>query len=393
MRQVVLLLAVTLAPRLALAIPDYCYDYNDGDRDGFVYGRTGAVCPRDDCDDRDPNIHPGAPEVCGDGVDQDCDGADLPCGPIDGDRDGHLPAASGGDDCDDGDASVHPGAAEICGDGKDNDCVGGDLACAEDGDHDGFGSTASGGLDCDDGRADVHPHALEVCGDGVDQDCADGDPPCAPDIDGDGHGNPSLGGDDCDDFDRGTYPGAAEVCGDGRDQDCDGQDLPCGVDADADGDGHDRPDLGGDDCDDGAPGVYPGAAEVCGDGVDQDCDGRDLSCQSLSGDADGDGALSFEAGGDDCNDSDAAAYPGAPEVCGDARDQDCDGKDAVLGVDPTCSVAGTANPAFERSPRVSVGGEAAPASCQAVGASGALAWLGLGLLGLRRRGGRRASRR
>jgi hypothetical protein len=28
----------------------------------------------DDCDDRDPSVHPGAPEVVGDGVDQDCDG-------------------------------------------------------------------------------------------------------------------------------------------------------------------------------------------------------------------------------------------------------------------------------------------------------------------------------
>jgi hypothetical protein len=29
-----------------------------------------------DCLDTDPQTYPGAPEVCGDGRDQDCDGAD-----------------------------------------------------------------------------------------------------------------------------------------------------------------------------------------------------------------------------------------------------------------------------------------------------------------------------
>jgi hypothetical protein len=31
----------------------------------------------------------------------------------------------------------------------------------------------------------------------------------------------------------------------------------------------------------------------------------------------------------DCKDSDPATYPGAAEICGDTRDQDCDGSDAV----------------------------------------------------------------
>jgi hypothetical protein len=40
-------------------------------------------------------------------------------------------------------------------------------------------------------------------------------------------------------------------------------------------------------------------------------------------DADGDGhPFCF-----DCNDADPAAYPGAPEICGDGRDQSCDGSD------------------------------------------------------------------
>jgi hypothetical protein len=50
-----------------------------------------------------------------------------------------------------------------------------------------------------------------------------------------------------------------------------------------------------------------------------------LDCRSAGTgtDADGDGhPFCFE-----CNDSDPGAYPGAPEICGDGRDQSCDGSD------------------------------------------------------------------
>lgn len=60
-----------------------CTDTRDIDGDGF------RAC--DDCDDADPRVFPGAPEVC-DGVDSDCDGS---LGPGDGDLDG-----DGMPDCD-----------------------------------------------------------------------------------------------------------------------------------------------------------------------------------------------------------------------------------------------------------------------------------------------------
>lgn len=44
----------------------------DRDKDGFTKEQG-------DCNDSDPSINPNATEICGDGIDQDCDSSDLPC--------------------------------------------------------------------------------------------------------------------------------------------------------------------------------------------------------------------------------------------------------------------------------------------------------------------------
>ncbi len=85
-----------------------------------------------DCDDTDPNVSGLAPEAC-DGVDNNCNGlVDEGC---DDDGDGYCDATMtlvgsppvcpmGGGDCMDYAAAVHPGADEIPGDGLDNNCDG-----------------------------------------------------------------------------------------------------------------------------------------------------------------------------------------------------------------------------------------------------------------------------
>lgn len=83
---------------------------------------------------------------------------------------------------------------------------------------------------------------------------------------------------------------------------------------DADGDGYGSGATGGEDCDDTDPAVFPGATEQWYDGVDGDCSGDD------DDDQDGDGAVV----GVDCDDTDPTVTATAPETW-NGQDDDCDG--------------------------------------------------------------------
>jgi hypothetical protein len=41
-----------------------------------------VLCARQDCAPEDPTVHPEARDLCGDGLDQNCDGHDAPCGEV-----------------------------------------------------------------------------------------------------------------------------------------------------------------------------------------------------------------------------------------------------------------------------------------------------------------------
>lgn len=113
-----------------------------------------SVCDGVDTCDLGTNTCVGGDEIdCSDGNDCTADTCDPVDGcindplPFDMDEDGHPVVSCGGDDCDDMDPEVYPGAEELC-DGKDNNCDGAIDEVAPfwylDCDEDGYAADTSG---------------------------------------------------------------------------------------------------------------------------------------------------------------------------------------------------------------------------------------------------------
>jgi hypothetical protein len=351
--------------------------------DGDADGQTACA---GDCYDADAAMFAGNPEVCGDDVDNDCDGM---VDAIFGGCSTGLPGVcdAGTQFCDGaaiGCAAQHlPGQSpELCGDGLDNDCDGAtDLADVEGCTTVPVGETCAFPIDLGSGgvasgsmagaTADL-PDAGMCWPNGADIVIA--------------FGVPDLSGGDVDvrfDFtgsDGVGYTLYANGCGDeggGQFQDClDAMEWQtqrwlapgdyylivndfsgagsysvsvamfdemgsCWT-PDDDMDGFD-PCTG--DCAEGNASVFPGAAETC-NGIDDNCNGQvdDLGggCGTgLPGQC-ADGVQVCNGAAIDCN----PTTPASTELCGDGIDNDCDGltdEDAVADPATPCVATGVAD--------------------------------------------------
>ncbi len=311
-------------------VGDACDPDRDGDGD-----------PNDtDCAPDDPAISHNAVEGCN-GVDDDCDGdtdeaGALGCAVYHRDEDGDgfgtaenqclcaavapFTAVLSGD-CDDADAAVNPDATEYC-NNNDDDCDG--------------ATDEEGAADCT-----TYYRDLDRDGYGATEEfkCL-----CAPIVNS---YDTTLSGD-CVDTDEDIHPGAPELCNN-KDDDCEGgtdEEFPLK------GQACDGPD--GDQCKEGVwtcdllqTGV------VCTDNTDtniETCNGADDDCDGLTDEKDANGCTDFYYDGDrdgwgtslsqclcqgagnytaaktgDCDDTDGAVFPGAPEKCNGVND-DCDGQ-------------------------------------------------------------------
>src|SRR5688500_6794853 len=185
-------------------------------------------------------------------------------------------------------------------------------------------------------------------GPGTTRDTGPGDEDSGPVSDGGGGGDCETDAE-CDD---GSHCNGIEACASGRcvpgeAVDCD-DGVSCTVDAcsdellgcrhvapDEDGDGHPAATCVGsdgmpigDDCDDTDAAAFPGNAEVC-DGHDEDCNPETLGFIDGDGDGSASSACCNRAScGPDCNDADSSVRPGVadgPTMNCDTIDNDCDG--------------------------------------------------------------------
>lgn len=105
----------------------------DLDGDGYFTSGDGPL----DCDDSDASVHPGAVDWIADEIDQDCDGFELCYQDNDGDLYGSdlvvlsseidcvdTGVARQDGDCDDSDSTSNSEGIELCGDDVDQDCDG-----------------------------------------------------------------------------------------------------------------------------------------------------------------------------------------------------------------------------------------------------------------------------
>jgi hypothetical protein len=250
----------------------------DADADGYASesvtacsapsaNHTSVVLPLNDCNDSDALINPNVAEICGNGIDENCDGIDDVCIVL---------------GCTDALACNYDAAANT----NDNSCTYA-ISWYLDADADGYATESVTACsapsashtsvvlplnDCNDNDALINPNAIEICGNGLDENCDGNDDVCI-----------ILG---CTDVLACNYEPLANT----DDNSCTFA-ISWYLDADADGyasesitacsapsTGYTSVVLPFNDCNDNDALINPNASEICGNGLDDNCDGIDDVC-------------------------------------------------------------------------------------------------------------------
>ncbi|MUP43670.1 hypothetical protein FLP08_13890, partial [Gramella aestuarii] len=241
-----------------------------------------------DCNDLDNSIYPGAVEVPDDGIDQDCDGADLLTWYADTDKDGYGDAAntttsntqpagyvSDSSDCDDSDKAINPETVWYKGVDADGDSYFGSktslVSCTNPGSD--YSLTEPATDDCDDSDKAINPDAVWYIGIDNDGDgfigSVDSTSQCASP--GTGYSRISPAVTDCDDSDKDVTPDTVWYKGVDADGDSYFGSTTSIVSCTSPGAGYSLTEPVTDDCDDSDKAINPETVWYIG--VDNDGDG------------------------------------------------------------------------------------------------------------------------
>jgi len=341
--------------------------YLDADADGYFVSSTSACSSpgatytstqgiNGDCNDANASINAAGVEVCGNGIDEDCSGADLACAVpgcmdnlacnynasatvsngsctyastwyLDADADGYFVSSTSAcsspgatytstqginGDCNDANASINAAGVEVCGNGIDEDCSGADLACAIPGCMDNTACNYNASATVSNGSCTyASTWYLDADADGyfVSSTSACSSPGATY------TSTQGINGD-CNDANASINAAGVEVCGNGIDEDCSGADLACAVPG----------------CMDNIACNYNASATVSNGSctyastwyLDADADGYFVSTTS-SCSSPGATYTSTQGVNGDCNDANASINNGISESCTNAIDDNCNG--------------------------------------------------------------------